>query len=135
MKICRSIVVVFSFLSIFLVALAASAHNPNAIHVNYDTGRGQLNVIVQHPVNDKWKHFVNKVDVYKNGRKAWGQEFEFQTSFRNLTIPPIKLSAIDGDEFRVVAFCSEGGKYEQPLTVGVSEKEIAPGPIEHDVGK
>ena len=113
----------------------ALAHPPNAVHVNYDMRRQQLNIIVQHLVNDKWTHFVNKVDVYKNGRKAWGQEFEFQTSFRNLTMPPIKLPAIDGDEFRVVAFCNEGGKYEQPLTLGVSEKEATSGPIEHDIEK
>lgn len=109
----------------------ALAHPPNAMHVNYDMRRQQLNVIVQHLVNDKWKHFVNKVVVYKYGRQAWSQDFEFQTSFRNLTVPPIELPAVDGDEFRIVAFCNEGGKYEQPLTVGVPEKEATPGPIEH----
>jgi hypothetical protein len=113
----------------------ALAHPPNAMHVNYDMGRDQLNVIVQHPVNDKWKHFVNKVVVYKNGREAWSKDFEFQTSFRNLTIPPIELPAVDGDEFRVVAFCSEGGKGEKTIAVGVPEKEITPGPIEHDIEK
>ncbi len=113
----------------------ASAHNPNAIHVNYDTGRGQLNVIVQHLVNDKWEHFVKEVVVYKNGRKVWSQDFDFQTSFRNLTIPPIKLSAIDGDEFSVVALCNEGGKGERTIAIGIPEKDVTPGPIEHDVGK
>lgn len=109
----------------------ALAHPPNAMQVNYDVGRGELGVIVQHLVNNKWKHFVNEVVVYKDGRKVWSQSFDFQTSFRNLTIPPIRLQAIDGNEFRVVARCNEGGKYEKTLTIGVPEKEVTSGPIEH----
>ena len=114
-----------------LSAGKALAHPPNAVHASYDIGRGELNVIVQHPVNNKWKHFVNDVVVYKNGRKVWGQNFDFQTSFRNLTIPPIKLPAVDGDEFRVEAFSNDGGKYEKTIAVGIPEREVTPGPIEH----
>jgi len=128
----RSIAAIAALLGVFLVAVAASAHDPNAMQVNYDKVRGQLNVIVQHLVNNKWKHYVNEVVVYKNGRRAWGQGFDFQTSFRNQTMPPIKLSAIDGEEFRVVATCNEGGNYVKTIAVGIPEKEITPGPVEHD---
>jgi len=127
----RSITAIAALLGISLTAGAASAHDPNAMHVNYDKVRGQLNVIVQHLVNDKWKHYVDEVVVYKNGLKAWSQSFDFQTSFRNQTMPPIKLAAVDGDEFRVAATCNEGGKYEKTIAVGIPEEEVTPGPVEH----
>lgn len=119
---------------IFQSALAL-AHPPNAIHANYDMVRGQLDVIVQHPVINKWKHFVKEVVVYKNGRKVLSQKFEFQTSFRSLTIPPISISAIDGDQFRIVAICNTEGRGEKTLTVGVEERAAPSGPIEHDIEK
>jgi len=121
-----------SFLSVFLASTCSLAHPPNAIQAGYDVGRGELSVIVEHPVNDKWSHFVKEVVVYKNGQRVWGQDFDFQTSFRNLTFPPIEMRAIDGDTFRIVASCSEGGTGEKAITVGVMETEASSGPLERD---
>lgn len=122
-------------LLIVFAAGSAFAHAPNAIEANYDKSRDQLNVKVQHLVNSPLKHFVREVTVYKNGRKAWSQNFDFQTSHRNLTMPPIELPAIDGDTLRIVANCSEGGRGERTITIGVVERMAPTGPIEHDIAK
>ncbi len=131
----RSIIIACFFLSVFLMSAVSGAHAPNAIHAGYDVGRGELSIIVEHLVNNKWNHFVKEVVVYRNGQEAWRQGFDFQTSFRNLTVPPISITAIDGDAFRIVASCSEGGAGEKTIAVGVLEREATTGPVEHDIEK
>jgi len=130
----KRLIMIAAVFAVFLPSLAL-AHAPNAIHMKYDMERAQLNVTVQHLVNDPWQHFVKEVVVYKNGREVVKKEFDFQTSHRNLTMPPIELSAMDGDALRVVANCSEGGQGEKTITVGGVKKEELEGPMGHDVEK
>ena len=134
MNICKSILIIPFLLAILSPSLSL-AHAPNAMHLNYDSGRGELNVTVQHLVNDPRQHFVKEVVVYKDGRKVWSQEFAYQTSHRNLTIPPIKMAVVDGDTIRAVSFCNTEGKYEKTITVGAPVKAKPSGPIEHDIEK
>lgn len=115
--------------------LKASAHAPNAIKASYDLSRGELNVIVEHLVNDPWQHYVKEVLVLKAGREVLKKEFDFQTSHRNLTVPPMKLGATEGDELRILARCSEGGQYETAIKVGGPAVRPQQGPIEHDIEK
>ncbi len=131
----RSALAILTASAIFLAAGLASANPPNAIHARYDEGRGELDVVIEHPVVNKWKHFIREVTIYKNGAKAWSQEFDFQTSFRNQTFPPVKIAAVDGDALRIVAVCNVGGEGEETVTVGASEKAKPAGPIEHDIEK
>ena len=98
-------------------AIPAFADPPNAIHVNYDKSRGELNVTVQHITSNRLKHFVNEVDIYKNGKEVDVERFDFQTSHRNQTMPPIKIAAYTGDIFKVVAKCKNGGMKEKSFTV------------------
>ncbi|MBT3182551.1 MAG: hypothetical protein HN337_08610 [Deltaproteobacteria bacterium] len=93
------------------------ADPPNAIHASYDKSRAELNVTVQHIVADRTTHFVNEVDIYKNGREVDVERFSFQTSHRNQTMPPIKIAAYVGDIFKIVAKCKNGGSKEITFTV------------------
>lgn len=99
------------------MAATALACPPSAIYANYDSNRHELNVTVQHIVTKRAEHFVKEIIVYKNGEEVARREFDFQTSHRNQTMPPIPLQAIRGDKIRIVAFCNTSGKYEKDLTV------------------
>jgi hypothetical protein len=126
---------VCAILAVTMYCTEVLAHSPNAIDATYDMPRGELNVIVEHLVNDPWQHYVKDVLVFRSGTKVLKKEFDFQTSHRNLTIPPMKLPASVGDELRIFALCSEGGQYEVTIKVGAPEERAEQGPIEHDMEK
>ena len=112
-RILPSIVVVAAL----VVASAAAANPPSAIHASYDAGRQELNVLVQHIVTDRMAHYVDKVVISKNGKEVATRTFTSQASHRDQVMPPIKVPAVAGDAFTIVATCSEGGSREQQVAV------------------
>ncbi len=108
-----------SFMMLAFIAFPLVVHSspPSAIYVKYDLARQELNIIVQHPVTNPTEHFIKEVVIYKNGREAGKEQFNFQTSSRNQTVSPIKIAAIDGDEFRIVAICNKSGSAEKTIKV------------------
>jgi len=101
----------------FCAILSASANPPNAIDGFYDVGRGELNITVQHMVNDPKTHFIKEVIVSKDGKEVAKKEFAFQTSHRNQTMPPFKLAAQPGESFKVKAECNIYGSREVSIDV------------------
>jgi desulfoferrodoxin (superoxide reductase-like protein) len=102
---------------ILLAASSAMASPPNAIHAKYDEGRQELEITVQHMVNDPSAHFIKEIVVYRNGQEVARRSFEFQTSHRSLTVPPIKVPASAGDELRITAECNLSGSGETTIEV------------------
>lgn len=99
------------------VAAVAQANPPSAIHASYDADRQELNVLVQHIVTDRMAHYVDKVVISKNGKEVATRTFTSQASHRDQVMPPIKVPAVAGDAFTIVATCSEGGSREQKVVV------------------
>ncbi len=112
----------------FLICLAFSgaalAHSPNVVDGYYDVERGELNITVQHIVNDPKDHFIREVVVYKDGKEVAKKEFDFQTSHRNQTMPPFKMPASIGDSFKVEAICSVSGKGEVVIEVKDEKPDV-----------
>ncbi|MFH1829719.1 MAG: hypothetical protein ABH871_02930 [Pseudomonadota bacterium] len=104
-------------LTFFAIPLLVHANPPHAIHAKYDSVRQELNIIVQHPVTNPTEHFIKEVVIYKNGQEIKKEQFDFQTSRRNQSIPPIKIVANSGDEFRIVAICNKSGSGETTIQV------------------
>jgi len=93
------------------------ANPPSAIYADYDSTRHELNVKAQHIVTKRAEHFVKRVVIYKNGKEVLTKTFDFQTSHRNQTMPPISLDAKKSDKIRIVAFCNISGSYEKTLVI------------------
>lgn len=114
--------------AVFLICLAFSgaalAHAPNVVDGYYDVERGELNITVQHIVNDPKDHFIREVVVYKDGKEVAKKEFDFQTSHRNQTMPPFKIPASIGDSFKVEAICSVSGKGEVVIEVKDEKPDV-----------
>ena len=100
-----------------VVFFAAHANPPNAVGVKYDTARGELDIQVEHVVSDRKSHYIEKVVVMKNGVEVASRSFESQTSSRNQTMPPIRIPAVSGDNFKVTATCNKRGSGERTITV------------------
>ncbi|MFA4973614.1 MAG: hypothetical protein WC683_13465 [bacterium] len=121
----KTIIFAGSFLAVSLLAISpALAHSPNVVDGYYDVERGELNITVQHIVNDPKDHFIKEVVVYKDGKEVAKKEFDFQTSHRNQTMPPFKIPASIGDSFKVEAICSVSGKGEVVIEVKDEKPDV-----------
>lgn len=110
-------------MAVFILVLSFSAWGiaPAAIHVSYDLVRQELLVTVQHPVTDRFEHYISEVIISKNGAEIAREDFDFQTSRRDQTMPPFKIPAKSGDVFKIVAVCNGSESGEASLTVPTSE--------------
>lgn len=106
---------VASLVLLFTSPLFAIA--PAAIHASYDSARQELSVTVQHPVTDRFDHYISEVVVSKNGAEVAREHFDFQTSRRNQTMPPFQIEAQAGDAFEIVARCNSAVAGETSLPV------------------
>lgn len=109
-----------SFLALFilLASSVASANPPNKIDASYDEAKHELGVQVEHSSSNRKKHFIKEVIIYRNGEEVRRLSFDFQTSLRNQTMPPIKIDAKAGDELKIVAICNKSGRGEKSVIVG-----------------
>jgi len=103
--------------SILFVAATAFANPPHSIKASYDKNRQEINITVEHMVNEPSSHFVKEVIVSRGGQVIAKKEFDFQTSRRQQTMPPIKFAAQDGDEISIKAICNVKGEYETRISV------------------
>ncbi|HPW45870.1 MAG TPA: hypothetical protein PKU96_05830 [bacterium] len=109
--------------SIFFLAATAFADPPHFIKASYSKNRQEMNIAVEHMVNDPSKHFVKEVILSRGGEVIAKKEFDFQTSRRQQTMPPIKFAAQDGDEISVRAICNVKGEYETKISVKQIQKK------------
>jgi len=102
-----------------LLASAWDAHATpaNSIKAHYDTGRGELHVTVEHFVTDRSDHFIERVSILRGGEEIASRRFDFQTSRRNQTMPPFRISAGPGDLLRIVAVDNRGFSYDQTIPI------------------
>jgi len=103
--------------SVLFVAASAFANPPHSIKASYDKNRQEINIAVEHMVNDPSDHFVKEVIISRGGQAITKKEFDFQTSRRQQTMPPIKFTAQDGDEISIQAICNKYGEYETKISV------------------
>ncbi len=110
-------------LGFLCVSGSASATPPSGIHTKYYPERGELEVIVQHPVTKRNQHYINEIVLTKNGTVIEKRTFDFQTSHRNQTTPPFKIQAVPGDDVQVLATCNISGSGEAKVKINPPEAE------------
>jgi hypothetical protein len=92
-----------------------SAHPPKAVILAYDTVTQTLSATITHTGFSK-SHYIEKVEIKKNGAIIAVQEYNSQPS-ETFTYT-YKLEAAGGDTFDVKASCSRFGSRSEKLTVG-----------------
>lgn len=93
----------------------ASANSPREIKLSYDSSTQTLQAVITHsPVSSG--HYVEKVEVKKNGKPVAVQEFKSQPA-ETFTFTG-KVDAAPGDVLEVKASCSRFGSKTEKLKVG-----------------
>lgn len=92
----------------------ALAHAPGNLGLTYYPGSQVLSVELNHTVDDKYKHFINKIDVQVNDDVVQSYYYHGQENSK-LSLNEIKIKARDGDVINVVAYCNREGALEADL--------------------
>ena len=122
----RRVVLVGFFMFAAVVFLILSpgtvgAHSPSGVTLGYDTPTQTLTVSITH-TRFSDSHYVNKVEIRKNGNLVSLQEYNKQPA-ETFTYS-YKVTATAGDALEVRAYCNKFGSKEETLTVGRPGKPV-----------
>jgi hypothetical protein len=111
-----SLLGIFTFFALTsLSPTAVNAHAPQKVLLAYDGATKTLSVTISHTRFSEG-HYVNKVEIKKNGKVIAGQEYKGQPS-ETFTYT-YKVDAVDGDTLDVKASCNKFGSTSETMTVG-----------------
>ncbi len=103
------------------------AHAPSEVKIAYDQASQTLTVTITH-TRPSDSHYVNKVEIKKNGSSLISTEYKNQTG--ETVTYSYKTAAVAGDTFEVKAYCNKFGTKTQKLTVpGPSKSSRGHAPI------
>jgi hypothetical protein len=92
-----------------------SAHAPGEVKLDYDLPAQALQATITHTRFSE-SHYINKVEIRKNGNLVSLQEYKSQPS-ETFTYS-YKVTAGAGDVLEVKAYCSKFGSKAEKLAVG-----------------
>ena len=92
----------------------ALAHGPDSLGLTYYPEGQVLSVELKHMVDDKYKHFINKIDVQVNDDVVQSYYYHGQENLK-LSFNEIKVKAQEGDVLNVIAYCNREGALEADL--------------------
>lgn len=91
------------------------AHSPSEVKLDYDLPAQTLQATITH-TRFSDSHYINKVEIRKNGNLVNLQEYNNQSS--ETFVYSYKVTAIAGDVLEVKAYCSKFGSKAEKLAVG-----------------
>jgi hypothetical protein len=98
-----------------LCSTIAVAHGPKEVKLAYDASSQTLQVAIAHSPFSA-NHYIEKVEMKKNGKAATIQDYKGQSSETFTYIG--KVAAAPGDVLEVKVSCSRFGSKTETLTVG-----------------
>ncbi|MBA4395966.1 MAG: hypothetical protein C0394_01040 [Syntrophus sp. (in: bacteria)] len=107
------------FLTVFPGVVGA--HSPGEVKLGYDLQTQTLQATITHTRFSEG-HYINKVEIRKNGNLVSLQEYKNQPA-ETFTYS-YKVTAGAGDILEVKAFCNKFGSKEEKLTVGPPVKPV-----------
>jgi hypothetical protein len=119
-KILKFMMINLFILSIIICLNCVTAHPASNVDLNYDLDNQKLNVTISHNTNDKETHYIEKVEVYKNGVTIIREDYTSQPSSNTFTLS-FDISAVDGDVLKVETECSISGITDDSMTVKIGE--------------
>ncbi|MDD1679396.1 MAG: hypothetical protein LUO93_09485 [Methanomicrobiales archaeon] len=101
-------------LAISLLFAPVSAHPPSNIVLSYNQSSQQLEVTITHVVRDTSTHFINSVNITRNGSPLLSESYTSQPSTATFTYYyPVPGKA--GDTFEVTAACNLYGSLSETI--------------------
>jgi hypothetical protein len=97
------------------------AHSPSEVKLDYDISTQMLKVSITH-TRFSDSHYINKVEIRKNGNLVSLQEYKDQPA--ETFVYSYKVTAAAGDILEVKAYCSRFGSKEEKMAVGQSGKPV-----------
>lgn len=105
-------------LFVFICAQIGFAHPPGNITLDYDSTASRLLIDCEHIVkNNLSKHFINKIEVFIDGKKMILQQTESQTDSDHLYISYDVPGMQVGAEVTVILYCNIFGKKKAVMVI------------------
>jgi desulfoferrodoxin (superoxide reductase-like protein) len=95
------------------------AHSPSEVKLDYDLAAQTLQATITH-TRFSDEHYINKVEIRKNGNLVSLQEYKNQPA--ETFVYSYKVTATAGDTLEVTAYCSKFGSKTAAQKVGQSGK-------------
>jgi hypothetical protein len=114
----RVILIGLLFAAVFFLTLfpgMAGAHAPSEVKIDYSLTAQTLKAAITH-TRFSDSHYIEKVEIRKNGNLVSLQEYKNQPS--ETFDYSYKVTAIAGDVLEVKVFCNKFGSKTEKLTVG-----------------
>jgi len=106
------------FATVFFLILSpgtVGAHSPSEVKLDYDTPTQTLKVSITH-TRFSDSHYINKVEIRKNGNLVSLQEYKNQLA--ETVTYSYKVTAVASDALEVKAYCNKFGSKTETLKVG-----------------
>ena len=106
--------------AVFLLAwfpVPGGAHSPKEIALSYDQAKKALEVGITHGVDDPGKHYIDAVEIKKNGKALSKTEYKSQPGEATF-LYSFPVDAVPGDILEVKASCNKFGSKTVKMTVG-----------------
>lgn len=94
----------------------AGAHSPKEVALSYDQAKKTLEVRITHGVDDPMKHFIDQVEIRKDGKTISKVEYKSQPGEATF-LYSYPVDVAPGDVLEVKASCSRFGSKTEKLTV------------------
>ncbi|MBM3255206.1 MAG: hypothetical protein FJZ08_02785 [Candidatus Omnitrophica bacterium] len=112
MKRIAALAILFVF---FAAGSQALAHPPSDIIITYDPASKILKVVITHQVGNPQAHFINKVDVFLNGKEIITQHISRQDNNNSQAVSYLVPDALGPGKLSVKAYCSISGRLEKEI--------------------
>jgi len=116
-KISARLITIFAA-AVTLAAFTASvqAHPPSKVALQYDSAGQALTVIVTHSPFKTGNHYINAIEIVKNGKTV--DKLSYKDQPGETFTQTFAMPAVDGDVLEAKATCSKYGSLTGKLTVG-----------------
>lgn len=102
---------------LILVTSAAQAHPPQDIKIAYDKSTKMLDAQIIHPVSSPLTHYIDEVELGRNGKKIVVQKISQQENNQSQTVRYYVPEVAVGDVLSVEGECNISGKLTKKITV------------------
>lgn len=118
-------------LVINFIFVTVTAHEPSHMVLNYNVKTQTLDVTILHFVANPETHYVNKVEIKKNGVIYSINEYTSQPNSR-VFVYKYEVNASDGDVLEVSANCNQGGYIMQLIVITPVSTNLAYDSVSHN---
>jgi len=105
-----------AFIAIATIPGPVSAHPPSTVDLIYDLDTGVLTVTITHNTPTPGIHYIENVEISRNGLVQISQDYTSQPSVSTFSYE-YEITAVDGDVLTAVARCNIAGENEGSVTV------------------